>query len=280
MTWSLFDTSRQSGAPVTLYTFETASATYRYTPRRGGYTLSGSPELSFTELPLRHSNIRSTSRREKEEILITLPASNAFAASLVRRYAPDVALTIQRVHETDGDQEVIILRRGWLAQATRALGIVVARFRSDSAAAERQAGTVRMLRHCNWALYSDECGVDPAGFEVSGTVTAIDGLEVTVTEAASAPATDYYVAGQLAYAGERRAITDFDKTTGVVTLMDSIDALTEAFADAGTAGVTLRPGCNLTRAVCASRFDNIPNNLSAEELPLRERVGGGDRMDR
>ena len=271
MTYDAQEAAQQTGRPVFLYEFADTSGTTRYTSSPEDVSNGGN---TYTALAIGHTNIRSTSNTEKEAQTITFPASNTFAQGLTDRYAIDTVLTIKRLHLSDGDAEAAVVWKGYLAQATRTKAVVTAAFSSYAARAERYGQSIRTQRTCNWSVYSDQCGVSLASFQTAGTVTAISGRVLTVTEAASAPEDNYYRGGIIEYGSEFRFIQSFNKSASQLTLSDTLPALSDAFDISGSETIQMAPGCQKWRVTCDGRFSNIANFLGAADLPKRNRFAG------
>lgn len=112
-------------------------------------------------------------------------------------------------------------------------------------------------RQCPLRLYSADCGVVRASFEVAGTATAYASAVVTVAEAAG-QANGYFTGGILTYGTEQRTI---EKHAGAaLTLSAGFTALEAEITAMATAAVTIAAGCDKSLTTCRDRFSNIAAN--------------------
>ena len=140
----------------------------------------------------------------------------------------------------------------------------------------------RAQRACWKVPYStglDGCNLDPDDFDIAGTVTAVDGLTVTVPEFAS-PAFSL-LQGELRWPRTITAHNGDIEITERRTLMAVGGAdVTLLYSGAGlAAGVEVagRPGCPGTYPACEAR-GNLINHGGAAYKPVKSPYGGGESM--
>jgi uncharacterized phage protein (TIGR02218 family) len=124
---------------------------------------------------------------------------------------------------------------------------------------------------CRADLYDDRCKVDPAGFSNATTGQATGTFVVTLDGLPDIRASDatWYVLGSLYVLSgplngyPKMPIRAWNPATFEVTLFLPVSV---ADIPAGTT-LQIRAGCNLTREMCFSRFDNIVNGRFETFVP-------------
>lgn len=282
MTYDAQETSTADGQPAVLYEFADGVTTTRYAASASDVTISGT---TWTAETIRHSAIRSSKNFGKEDVTFTLPANNSYAQGLVGRTEAQVGVTIKRTHLTDGAEEIFTIWKGYVAQAKRKASVIEITARSYAARTDRLARVPQAQRNCNWTLYGSGCGLSLAAFQSTFTATAVSGRTYTISGLSGvSPAIDdtYYQGGVIEYDGEKRAIASSDVSADTITLLEPFDALDDAIAGSPAPSVDLAPGCPLTRFICDTRFNNLPNYLATPEIPAKnpfEGMAGGKRVD-
>ncbi len=124
----------------------------------------------------------------------------------------------------------------------------------------------RFQRTCPYALYGIKCKVIQATHGTAGTATIINGLNVTVAEAALQP-DGFYQGGIIEDAsGNPRFIAAH--TGSVLTLSRVLGGI------AAGGAVTIFPGCNRTTENCNNRFSNIEQFGGFPFMPVKNPFGG------
>jgi len=123
----------------------------------------------------------------------------------------------------------------------------------------------RVTRQCGHALYHRGCWVDKASYAVVAEATAVDGVAITIPDAAL-QADGWYLGGMLEFGNSSRWIVGH--AGNQITLLRPIDGL-EA-----TDNVTIYPGCDRTRDTCNDKFDNLLNRMGFDWLPDRSPYDG------
>jgi uncharacterized phage protein (TIGR02218 family) len=188
--------------------------------------------------------------------------------------AEKTLVRIYRAHRgEENDTSCIFV--GWIAGVTFADGsIAIVNCTSILAGAGQRIPGLAYTAQCNHALYGPGCDVIAANFRDSITVESIvfSGGRATLTSPQFALREDgWFTAGWLERAtGERRMIVDHVGDT--VQLMNRFSELDSCEV------LSAYAGCDLTRAMCIARFNNVLNFLGFEWIPCRnphtKRVGG------
>lgn len=125
----------------------------------------------------------------------------------------------------------------------------------------------RYQKTCRHALYYTNCGVDQSLFAVSGTLTAINGSVITVTEAASQP-DGYYTGGMVEELTNNSLRWIVNHVGSNLTLVRPFEALS------APGSVTIYPGCDHTRNTCYNKFNNVLNYGGFPWIPYINPMGG------
>ena len=136
---------------------------------------------------------------------------------------------------------------------------------------------IRMQASCNNILFDSQCTLTAATFKITGTVTHVDGINVTVTYTLSGypltPTTGFFVGGRCVKTGGtdiRAIVADTAGVSGAfLTLHYPINGL--AVSDT----LDLYPGCNKTFDVSGTcpnsctTFGNTANYLGMTRIPYK-----------
>jgi uncharacterized phage protein (TIGR02218 family) len=261
MTYLAKEQSTQDARPVELFRFVMDATTWRYCTGRATRTY-----LSADYLPaaIERSQVQASQEFGRSELTVSVPYDNPVAALFTSGYpAAVVTLTLFRTHV--GDSEFITYWRGRVVSAS--FKGAVCELKCEPVFTSLQRAGLRALYQvqCRHALYSTGCGVNKATYAIAGTIATIAGNVITVA-AAGALAADWFTAGYVAAPGGSRAIVAHAGTS--LTLISPIPG-----AIVGQA-VTLYPGCNLTAAICTSKFANDLRYGGFRWIPLKNPFTG------
>ena len=266
------ETSQSDGQPIFLYTFARgASIIARYTSAQEDFAFTASPSVIYSASQITHSAVRTTSNVDRDELSVTLPRSDTFAQGLREATGTRVTMTLFSLHLNDTAEEAVVVWKGNVANIRQAGQDISFTVQGYGANATRSGAGVPFDRLCPWVLYGDGCGLDIASFQDAGTVSAISGRVLTITEAAL-ESDGWYRGGILQYSGESRYIEEH--TGDQITLLESIPDLDAAFAISSSESVTIARGCDLTRSTCETKFNNLDNALMFDFIPTRKPFAG------
>jgi uncharacterized phage protein (TIGR02218 family) len=264
MTYLQRETSTHGASPVELYEFIQGGQTWRYTSRGANVVALGH---TWTAVPLRRSDVEQGAEINRGGIDLTFPRSNAFAAQFLG-YAADVVttVTLYRGHTTDPDAEFAVYWKGRVAASKAAAGEVIIECESVFTSLRRPGLRARYQRSCRHALYGAACTLDPAGFAVSGLVTAVSGAVVSV-DTAALQASGWYLGGMLrGPGGDLRLVAGHEGA--LLTLSRPIEGLEIGHA------VQIYPGCDRGLATCETKFNNLDNFGGMPWIPVVNPFGG------
>lgn len=136
----------------------------------------------------------------------------------------------------------------------------------------RRPGLRRLFqKNCPYVLYGRGCYVNKATYGIGGTVTVVTGSNVTCAAAAT-QANGYFAGGMIQVPdGTLRFIVGH--AGNQLALIRPIESLNVAILG-GPVAVTIYPGCDRSRNVCHTRFNNLMNNGSTPFIPIINPYGG------
>jgi uncharacterized phage protein (TIGR02218 family) len=263
MSYDASEQSVQDGAPVELYTFARNSFEWLYTSAEADVAVGSDV---YTSAPLHRSAIETTSEQARNNL--TLQCARDFAIAELFRVAPPtdvISVTVKRFHRDDG--EVAVIWKGRVLNASWNGAQAELHCEPISTSLNR-IGLQRLCQNsCPHVLYGPGCNVDKASFQTDTTVTAVDGVDLTVTALGAYPYAGGFVEmtdgdGNL----ERRFIRSFSGL--VLTLSRPFAAI------AVTDAVSVYPGCDHTMATCDGTFSNILNYGGTPFIPRQNPFGG------
>lgn len=262
----MFETNEQSrwlGRPVRLFVFERQSQVWRYCNADRDLIIDGN---TYYAAQIDRSEIKQTVERAKDKITIKMaylrdPAAPAYPVTQTLGdnwfpYIPSstVYVTCLAAHHGDAGQPAI----EWIGQVTQPkftdAELELTCEPSGSASQARNQGA-KWQRGCWKTVYSTGlrgCNLNPADFQVEGTLSGVSGLTLTATAFGTAPFN--LAGGALSWANddgiiERRSIMSHDGNT--ITVLYGASDL------APGCDVVALPGCPRTWAACEARGNTI-----------------------
>lgn len=267
MAFDTYETSVDSGEPAELYTFRRGAEQYHYTSADHDIIYSGT---TYTAALLRRSSIDVSAEMQRNNIKID--TARDFEITDLFRIAPPadvITVTIQRMHEIDGNPVTIwsgrILNAEWTQEGAQLVAEPVY-------TSLKRVGLRKIYQKaCPHVLYSGECGLNINTWRVLATITAINGLTLTIPVAAGY-ADSYFAGGFVEYLPsgigvyERRFIRS--QTGSAVRITAPMLGLLVNSA------VRLYPGCDHTTSTCSTKFSNLPNFGGFPFIPTKNPFGG------
>ena len=262
MTFDTTELSRDSSAPVELYRFMMGGLAWCYALSDRPWTFAGRRYLP--EALVRES-VQYDGESGSGGIVVSLPRTNPVAQLFVAGMpAQPVTLTVYRFHrdEAVGEtvSEVVGLPPGEVVTWAWGESVVKLSCASVPQMLERTVPHLVVQPQCGWALYGPGCLVAKGPFSQAATVTAVVGLEVTVT--LSPDRVDgWFTAGYLEMPTGQ---TSFIKShsSGAVSLLTPLAGIVVGSV------VQLVAGCDHTMATCYAKFNNRVRFLGWEDMPL------------
>lgn len=281
-----YEQSAFSGRPILLYEFlRTSNGVdyfWRYTSADRDLKYNG---FLWKAVPISDSGVRLSIEASSTDLTVTMPISEDFCAQFrLSGTVPSdtVWLRVRRSHAGDvqgldgGDPTIIadalVTWIGTVNGITQRTELEAQVICSMLAASFRRGGLrYGYQKNCPHVLYAPTtCKVDKEAFRVTGTVTAIDGLTISV-DTFSAQPEGWFNGGFLEYSlpsgmVERRMVLTH---TGVTVEILGLPAGMQV-GDA----ISGFPGCDLTVDTCVAKFNNLDNMGGFPHSPGRNPFDG------
>lgn len=184
MTYDTFESSRQRGQPIQLFTFkygDAANADYRYTDSEDEVTFDdGDGERVYEPIAISRGNIVSSGTLDKSKMEIRLDGDTDIGA-LYRGYPPSfiVTLIIRAMHV--GDSEAPVVWSGVVRGGGPQEGEIVLTCEPISTQMKRNGLRRNYQYGCPHVLYGTECRADKAAATVTGIVSSFTTTSVTLS---------------------------------------------------------------------------------------------------
>lgn len=258
MSYIASEYSVQSGDPIYRFLFIQGATEYRYT---SAAHFSGDSGGTWEPVSLDMSEITQTNELSKDSVKIKIPRDNPFAQLFLGGVPEQItSITIFRGHAGDLSEEFEVSWKGRVAGASATGDTLTLECENIFTSMRRSGLRARYQKNCRHALYGRGCNLNDYDFAVAGVVTSISGFLVTIEDLIDSSITDgYFTGGMIENAdGFLRYITNHSGTQ--LTLMRPFSVLEdEVSGSAGTANVTLYPGCDHSKTTCKNKFNNLNN---------------------
>jgi uncharacterized phage protein (TIGR02218 family) len=271
MAFNDVEISAFGGNITEFYKITVGTTIYRYNNGTQSITLAtGDAEIdgAYTPVPsIEMSEIEHARDVRNLAIQLAVPRDNPVAL-LFRGVPPDGIADILALRKHASDPQVIRWWRGTI-EAVRIRESQAQLICAPTLARLATSGLqMRWQLQCNLQTYSARCGLNIADYSSTVTITAISGLDITVS-GMPAVADGYYNGGFLiAPDGKRRMITSH--VGSVLTLLLTADSL------AITDSITIVAGDDHSYTTCKNKFTvvnptrgNVDNFLGIPTAPNR-----------
>lgn len=265
MTSELRESSQFAGQPIMYFKFIRGTAVWCYTSSDRFETLH---DDTYTPAAIKRGSIRQGSERGSTAVKITLPIDLPVVGNW-RPYSPSEPINLIIFTRHAGEDDALV---DWVGRITgpvfngNELELVC---EPSSTINRRRGGDRKWQIGCDLPLYSKGvgmCNLDPEAFPVSGELTEVDEVTMTVTAAAFAGASRSLAGGLLTWfdeLDELQSIVIASHTDDMLTLADwhgELEAELEviALAEPMYVDATLLSITGLTLA--ADEFATAPAN--------------------
>jgi len=262
MSYEARETSVHAGEPIECYLFTRGSTSWLLTSADRQVVLP-----AFGTFEPEAVLAGGQEHREEDDqggTTIELPRTSPIVADYIPLHPPvKTWIKIYRAHRGDETSPSCVFN-GWVDVVSFSRDASVARLQCVSLFSflRRRAPSTAYTVQCNHVLYGVGCGLDSEDYRDECSITAVDGATLTSPGFALRP-DGYFKAGWIERENSQRRFV-VDHVGNEVVLMT-------AFADlAPPETVSAFAGCDLTRAVCISRFDNVSHFLGFEWIPYRD----------
>lgn len=260
MSRRLLEASRDKGQPRYYYHFLRGGEDWCYTNHRTQLAFNGQ---LYTPLEITHGEIERGSEDNPGTVPITLPTDSDVGLVLQQGAAPTpISVRISMLQLGDVTDPAIIfygeLRGADFNGEICEVQAVPLQARLDVIMPRGRW----QRKQCVWNTYDPfTCGVSESGFLFNGTVSAIDGLTVTVPGAAAFRSTDpsFFALG----------VMSKDEYKGMIEKQDGDNMLLQHMIPGLVVGnsVSLLAGDDRTKETCLFKFNNIERHMAFHLIP-------------
>lgn len=249
MTYAGNEASVEGGRPVELYIFTIGATVYRYTSAEDTVVYSAN---AYLPRQIERSSPAVDGSSSAPMMEITLPTDDPVASRYVGIVpAERVHVEIISFHRLDSPNGYILWNGRIVSAKFEKQGAMCRLFSvSSESALSRPIPGRKFQGLCNHQLYDGGCKVVKASNGYTGTVSLVNGLEITVTGVSSEGA-DWALGGTVEFEGDKRLIVG--QSGDVLTLQ--IPFLDNPSAQ----DVDVYAGCDHTLTVCNTKFSNHLN---------------------
>lgn len=255
MTYAAYQSRLFGKTNIWLYRFTINGETKYYRRAKPGLGNTTLMSLTWEPAVIMHNRYGVTGNIKKSQLTVTVPRNNTFFEQLVNEQLLTTSMTIMHGYEEDPDQEFVTKFVGKVIGVRPILGAINILCGNELIDLGHKGLGRVIQRPCQHALYHSKdgvgCEVNKALFAVAATVSSLDELSLTVPAAAGYE-NGYFNWGLLEFDGKSQMIESHTGST--INLLGPVNGLT------ASSSITIYPGCNLTRAQCASRFNNSDNH--------------------
>lgn len=258
--------------PKELYRFVEGSNVWTVTSSDVAEVYDGETYIPIT---IGRSEAESKNELSRANVQVSVDLDNDMGRRWMRGILDEVvSLTVL---SKDGN-DVSVVWKGRLSSVRPEDVQISLVFESIFTSLRRPGLRARYQRSCPHVLYGRGCNLDKNDWATSGAVSNAQSTTVIVPAAALRP-DGYYTAGMIeAPDGSLRFIVQHTGST--LVLIRQLDNLNESFANSGYGlnygGIVARvfPGCDRTKEICQSKFNNLPNHGGFPFIPLRNPFDG------
>ena len=253
MTFLANETSAEDGAPVELYELSVGFDTFNLTSAEDEFV---DGVTTYTPTEVKRTTITVGPEDRQDVLELSLPSDHEFVQRFISiPPGQEATLTIKRFHRFDGATPEILV---WFKGIVRSVGFSDDGFRSTIAVTPLTGGLSRLVPRflysnvCNHVHYDSGCKVIQNNFRLQGTITVVDGFDITVP-GASGFADDFFNSGFVSLGGSDFRLV-LDHTGDVLRLL-----LPFPNADLIGSAVDVFAGCDHSIVVCKTKYNNVLN---------------------
>ncbi len=254
--------SREDSRPIETYVIVLGAVTFRFTSAEDDLVIDGN---DYEAISIVRNQVLIGSDQQRRTLTVTVDADNAFASQYVNNIPGERAtLSLFRYQrdETPPFDTTVLLFTGKVQSVKFPNdGINAAiQVRSIEAALSRNVPRVTYMGMCGAFLYDRFCNADPTLFNHIGTVTLVDGNDITVS-GAGASGFDFV-------SGYCRPVAEEDFRLVLAQSGDVLTLLLPFQNDHTGASLQVFAGCDhLIEGDCALVFDRVIDFLGFAFVP-------------
>ena len=267
MAFSTVEQSDYLGNLSEYFRFLVGATNYRYTSAGEAITLStGASDQngSYSATPISLTNLEHTRSHGDFTVSISVPRDNPIA-QLFRAYVPDAGVQVWVYRKHESDNEVTTWFAGEVLSCEWKESEAVLVCQPNAGKMARLGLWQRWQPTCNLQVYSTRCGVNPANFTNSVTITAINGLTLTVSGMPSV-ADGWYNGGYVTDASGTKRHIELHVGSNL-TLLQELAGLSVGNT------ISITAGCDGQHTTCRAKFYPSGGSLVAGIGNIRNFVG-------
>lgn len=270
-----FDVLERLGfRPRSLFTFARSDQMWRYTSAgRPMVVTYGGTDITYTPAVLSRGNIQRSAETGALKVHLKIARTVPVAAALREYRMHPMVVGIHR-QQDDPSSVPILQHYGDVAGVTMNGGFVECDVVSRESTFSQPFPRLIFDQTCQvpGGFGSARCGVDEADFSFATTIISIDKSTVIVAAVHADAVADakYYDAGQIKVTATRERMYVAKRAGTTFTIFGPMPTGVVA-GDA----VTLIAGDDKSLATCKAKFDNVPNFLGFDQLPVEDPMQKG-----
>lgn len=252
-----------------LYRFSEQGSNLVWTFTSGNQVVTHNSE-DYLPTAISRSTIESRNELVRANLDIKVTLTNAAALRWMSDNGENIVSL--SLFERNRNGTVSTIWKGRLVSIIPGMTDIVLKFESIFTSLRRPGLRARYQKSCRHALYSRGCNLDPADFEIDVLLTELSGTVATIPLAASQ--TDGYYTGGMLRAPDGVLSYIISHVGERITLQRASFSLISAVDVGLPVSVKLYPGCNHSREVCNSKFNNLLNYGGFDFIPQKNPMGG------
>lgn len=253
MSFTVQESSAESGAPVEIYDIVMGETTFRFSSSADSVTYADNLYLPVSVV---RDTLTFGANQRTQVVNIAIPTSHTFAQIFATSVPGQKAvLTLRRFHRTDTSAEFVTLFKGVCRAVsfTDQDGLARIAVMPISGALVRTIPRYTFQSLCNHVLYDSWCTKVATDFKYTGAIENIQsGSLFDVHGAGDANPDGYFDSGFAVFGGDYRLIL---KQIG-----PTVQLLLPFFTDiTGGPNIDIYAGCDHSVATCLTKFGNVIN---------------------
>lgn len=280
MTWNAFNILGFGAKPIWLVRITVGTVVHHFTIGSSNITTpSGVPTSDFTAQTswvrsgITIGGIEDSGVQQKRVVKVGLPRKLSVASTILALTTPTrVAVDVWQGFQGDPDNEYQRFFLGTAKQKKPTFTRLTLECFDELENFNNQALARAVQRPCPYSIYSTPCGALKADHRTQAAATAIDGLVVTVANAAL-QTNGFYSAGIIEFGSLEQRIRNH--VGDQLTLHAELPGLSQQIANNGSADINILPGCTKSAQICIDRFNNSINHGGFEDIEESPYDGNG-----
>lgn len=268
MTYAAFETGH--GYPIELYQFKRGlSETYYQTSHDEDIFYQSS---TYESVQIQRGKIEQNAEIERQSMSLKIARTNPLLDNFIQ-FPPTeiITLTIFRYHANDGvTPEVAVVWQGRILTADFSGSEATLDCEPVFTSLKRPGLRRKYQTQCPHVLYGPKCQINNFAFVEIGTLSVVNGFEITAPQWVGIGGNSYLRGGYIHFDNrDLRTIVDFNDAAGRITMASALPIL-----EVGSV-VNAFPGCKHTLGDCKNIFNNINNYGGFPYVPGNNPFGGG-----